>query len=502
MVGVSISRDWRHPFVPRLHWRLHCILTDWPSELSSRIGHGSWDRAARAGTPTSGHRLPRVDQVSIPYRGASRRTVSSTFASRPGDVGAIRSDRCGVPDLSASVFLIIAAAWKREGRCDLHRQRDRAQLRPLARGVQARPLLDFARAPGPAWVASSRLHLPHAHALPTFRVALRCILPRNVSGKHGYNSQLVGWEFSMRSDNLVTFNTLSMSTSWSFLGSRSGSDVCQSDGRSLEWPRFRFLRSVASALLRGRPLDRSNVAFLFRGNQQTAARSAWTALASALEAEPADFDLLRFTMPLDVIPSFVYPYTDQPGVFSLDSAIRRKMSPTSPNKIGLSVLGLPVAVSPVTNLVVAADPSTVRVVGSGTVTFGPRGACVSGPGDTALDVRLGKEVEGDDLFFQVTADSGRTAALRGVALLDDGSAGYNSNLTTIPPGEPTAVVDRLDGTRATTLRLVLEKGVEDLCVQSLWIGQVAANDGSGCQVVSHFARPTGKDADCTGTWPA
>jgi len=74
-------------------------------------------------------------------------------------------------------------------------------------------------------------------------------------------------------------------------------------------------------------------------------------------------------------------------------------------------------------------------------------------------------------------------------------------MTTLPRGEHVAVVDRLDAQQVSMLSLNFRSRVRDLCIRSVWLGEVAADDGAGCRVLDHTGSLTDEPAECSKRWP-
>jgi hypothetical protein len=182
------------------------------------------------------------------------------------------------------------------------------------------------------------------------------------------------------------------------------------------------------------------------------------------------------------------------------------MDPTSDQKVALSVLGIPISVHPQTAAEIPASPSTVTAQvmapeGKVSIITSADRVCVSGPPGTVVRTQIPEAPRSADYFFQLTYDSSMPQLTRAITY-DDGSATYNLNQTVLPAGVDVSVADRVDGTEMDELWLSFEAGVNELCLRSVWIGRVAGDDGTGCQILSHLARPTGEVSDCSTTWPA
>ncbi len=233
-------------------------------------------------------------------------------------------------------------------------------------------------------------------------------------------------------------------------------------------------------------------------NQTTAAHVYLGRVERQLEAEPAPYDLLRTKLPPDVAPSFIEPYTSVSNVFSLDHEVADRVEATAERRLVVTSAGRVVTAHPSTlvSLDLDAENAVARV---GTIDQTSDGACLSGPKDSNVLVKLPEQVASDGLFYALTYTSQRAHEMRPV--MRGGKLGYNQNLSPLPAGTDVTVVDRLDGHLAKSVVLGFEEPVQGLCLQQLWIGRISAEVGGGCHVLTVYGEAARRSDDCTAGWP-
>ncbi|RNM13790.1 hypothetical protein [Nocardioides pocheonensis] len=236
-------------------------------------------------------------------------------------------------------------------------------------------------------------------------------------------------------------------------------------------------------------------------NQETPAHGYIGRARSELAQRTDDYDLLRFMVPRDVAPDFLDPYTDQPGIFSLVPSVRQHLSPTSPTKIVVLDSGHVRTAHPVGLAQVAGGSKAIALGAGSRATLRSVGgaSCVNGRRASIVTAKLPRTLTSDALFLLVRYSTSTPVRMRASAVSAAGTS-FNNALTTLPAGTHVAVVDRLDGHEVSTVALTLSSRARDLCIDTVWVGNVAADDGHGCRVLDRTAKETGVPADCSTPW--
>ena len=219
-------------------------------------------------------------------------------------------------------------------------------------------------------------------------------------------------------------------------------------------------------------------------------------------------DLLEFTLPQEVNPYALTGYDDQPRVMGVDGGLRAGLDPSSTTKVAITPSGQVMRVAPVELARVSPEQLAAgQLVGGAEVQPAHGQTCVTGPKNSAIIVRLPKPVESSALFLSIEYASPTDASAIPV-VGDNGENHYNWFPVDLPSGEGTRVV-RLRHDRADGIALVFPEGVDDLCLGSLTLLEVALLDpvpaagapsGVRCPVLDGSAHATSKLARCDGQW--
>jgi hypothetical protein len=207
---------------------------------------------------------------------------------------------------------------------------------------------------------------------------------------------------------------------------------------------------------------------------------------------------MRTKLPVLVAPSFIAPYIDAPGVFSLDHEIDDRLDPAAGQRLVVLANGDVVPAHPSRGSVIDA-PSRRIYAGLGSFENTSNGACLSGDPGAYYIVQLRRPLVGRGFFLAMTYSS--DDAHRLLASSAGGvETAYNWGETELPAGEDVTVVDRLDATSVLTVNLALQDAASDFCLSRVWVGRLAASVDGRCRTLDDHAAPVGRAASCAGGW--
>ena len=232
-------------------------------------------------------------------------------------------------------------------------------------------------------------------------------------------------------------------------------------------------------------------------NNQTVAHRYLNRAQSELHADRGSYALMRTKLPILVAPSFIDPYTDAPGVFSLDPEIADHLDPASDKRLVVLSSGDVVPAHPSPGTVIDA-PSPRIYAGLGSFENTPQGACISGDPGAYFIVKLPRALVGRGFFFAMTYTS--DAPHRLLASSVGTETAYNWGETALPAGDDVTMVDRLDATTVRSVNLALQDAASDFCLSRVWVGRLAVSVHGRCRTLDDHATPLGRAASCSGGW--